>query len=366
VSLTALESPASFVLADLAVMLEVSMTIPNDLGGKLVSVEFEDVDGQAAVEEVARMVGHRAMRSTSGVISFVPEDKALKDFVVVRPGAETLSDATEGLRAVLGAAAVVSKVGERLVVVGEPAALDRAQEFEAHLEGGADGWVVEVKVFSMTRSWQRQAGIEWGIGGGVGAGFDAAAGNRDAVRFPVFGARAAFAVDALLRASEEGREVVLARSGRVFLLEGTSAKMQQGDVVLIPRRTVSDNGTVTTTGHDRIETGFGLTVSGQRVVGGIRLDVSARLSTVNGFVGELPITGESSTSAIAMLADGDWLLLSGLSGSDRERRSVGVPFIDRIIGGSDESGARDVDVVLALQARRVMSSDALRERAFSR
>lgn len=348
----------SGVLADIAVACEVPAVIPSELDKVSVTVELDGVDGQAAFREVARAAGY-VPELVDGVVRFVKAADVLQSFVVVRPGAERKQAALEGLKAVVSQRASVAVVGERLVVTGDAQAVARASEFAAQLESGSDGWVVEVRVFSVSRSWKSESGVDWRVAAALGVGVDAAAGNRAAVVFPVFGARAAATVEALLSASEEGREVQLTRSGRVFVVEGQAGRLQQGDVVPVPRRTVSDQGTVTVTGYERVDTGFQLQVLPERVPGGVRLDVEARLSAVAGFVGEAPVTSESSVRSTVLCRSGDWVLLSGLSAGERERRGKGLPGWGRGLGGLDEAGARDVDVVLAVQARRVVSSEVM-------
>lgn len=358
VSLSAVGASVAGVLSDLAISCEVPVVIPAELDKATVTVEFDGVDGQVALAEVARAAGY-VPEFVGGVVRFVKADQVLQSFVLVRPGAERRAAALEGLKSVVAQRASVAAVGERLVVTGDPQAVDRAAEFAAQLESGSDGWVVEVRVFSVSRSWQASSGVDWRVSGAVGVAVDAAVGNRPAAVFPVFGARAAATVEALFAASEEGREVQLTRSGRVFVVEGQEGRLQQGDVVPVPRRTVSDQGTVTVTGYERVDTGFQLVVTPERVPGGVRLDVEARLSAVSGFVGEAPITSESSVRSTVLARNGDWVLLSGLVGGERERRSNGLPGAARLLGGAEQSGARDTDVVVAVLARRVVSSELM-------
>jgi type II secretory pathway component GspD/PulD (secretin) len=351
--------PAAFVIADLCTTLEVPVVIPAALEEKPVSVEFVKVPGHIALAEVARAVGMAVLRR-DGVITFEAVETMVHDFVVLSPGAAQVKEAQDGIKNVIGQKGSVSIVGEKLIVSGEREALERATELAADLESGADGWLVEVRLLAVSKSLREDLGVDFAFAGGAGVRADAATGNMGPTATPVFGARASLAVDMLVSAALTGREAQLLRTGRLFVLEGSQASLQQGDVIPVPRRTVSDQGTVTVSGYDRIESGFGLDVGAARVPGGVRLQLTARLSSVSGFVEDAPITSESSVVSAVAMKDGEWILLSGFEGMDTEDRVNGLPGpLGKLLGNADHFNTLGASVIMCVQAVRCSSSDEM-------
>lgn len=355
VTYSAADQPVSAVLSDLCALAGVAAVIP-DSAAK-VTVEFDAVSGRAALVEVARLGGF-SVEYRDGVVVFPPLGDVVHDFVVLRPGVERIAAAQEGLVAVMGSRAKATPVGGRLVVTGDRPALAKAAELAAELETGTDGWVVEVRVVEVSAAISQSLGLDVEVGGAVGVGIDAGVGHRKAAAWPVFGARAALSAEAILRAAWESREARVVRGGRVFVLEGSEGRLQQGDVVPVPRRTVSDQGTVTVTGFDRLATGFGLTVRAERVPGGVRLDLDVRLGGVIGYVEGSPITSETTIASVVAVSDGGFVILSGFESVSEQRRRKGLPVLTSL--GSESFDGSDSSVVVLLQARRVMSSDLLR------
>ena len=85
-------------------------------------------------------------------------------------------------------------------------------------------------------------------------------------------------------------------------------------------------------GYDYIEAGFSLEAAAERVPVGVRLNLKPTISSVTGFVGEAPITEESSVQVDAIVQDGQWIIITGLSTQQASSDHKGVPGLKKIFG----------------------------------
>lgn len=361
VSISALGELAGIVIQDVAVQAGVSVVVPDLVAAKAITLELVDAEAQRAFEEIGASVGHTP-RYQNGVVSFVPKGAGVREYAVVRTAFESPEAVGRAMAATLGSDVATVAFGDRVLVAGDREQIEAAKHLAKQFTVGSDGWLLEVRLVAVTKQFSRDLGLEWGVTGGLDVRMDAGTGNLGGAGVPVFGARAQAAVSLIAQAAEEGRTARLLRSGRLMLLEGAEpARMQQGDVVPVPRRTVSDQGTVTVTGYDQVNTGFVLAASARRVPGGVRLELAPSISTVTGFVEGAPITSQSSVSASCMVASGEWIVLSGLDATDLTERSKGVPGIPAsMFNGGEHFDARASSVLVLVQAIRASSAEKMR------
>jgi len=359
VSVSAIAAPAEGVLLDLGLEAKVNVLVPPKIAEVLVTAELADVPAQQAFELIAEQLKHVAVFS-DGVVNFIDITESVRRFIVLDAGFTDTGLAETALRSVVGEGATVTRLGERVVVAGSDQQLDAARRLAVAFQSGADGWLVEVRVVALSKRFRQELGVDFTMGGGVGVSMDAATGHRSPAAVPVFGARASVLVDAVLKAAADGSDARLLRNGRLFVLEGSDASLQQGDVVPVPRRTVSDAGTVQTVGYDRIETGFNLAIKAKRVPGGVELKLRPSLSSIASFVEQAPVTSESSVECTAMVRSGDYVVLSGLEATDLQERVNGIAGASWL-GAADKFDIADASLVVLLRATRVVSSDQIRE-----
>ena len=82
-------------------------------------------------------------------------------------------------------------------------------------------------------------------------------------------------------------------SPMLIVKEGGTGTWKDGEKVPIPRKTVSSEGTVTTTGYDYVETGLNVKamVAQSRLGGLLTLEIS--MSEIKSYVEEVPLTSQS-------------------------------------------------------------------------
>lgn len=315
-----------------------------------VSVSVTDVDAEVVFRSLAEQVDLEA-DYVDGVVTFKKHDKAAQFIQFMRPGFDSIADVEQVIRTVVGGGGEVSRLGDRLIVSGSAEVVRRANEFHKLLQVGPDGWLVEVRAVAVSRTFSRRMGLDFTVGGTLevadGIGDDALT-----AAFPLTGAGASWLARAILEASESAGDTTVLTFGTLFVLEGRTARFNRGQRTPIPQRTVSSEGTVTVTGFDTVQTGFQVDVSAQRVPRGVLLEVNPSISEIIGFVDERPIVSESTTSSVAVVKSGDWLILSGLDAGSYSKDSSGLPSFRALQSDVYD----DASVLVLVRATRVHSS----------
>jgi len=341
------------ILLEMAEQAGLSIIVPPDLETETVTIELVDVPAHEAFQHVASLLDYSPYR-TGTTVHFEPIDQQVSAFTVFRAGHSETEDLIDAVRAVAGPSANVSSFEDRIVVAGSQRAVDAANELADSFLTGPDGWRLEVRVVSLSDTLRRKLGFDWDLT--AEAGISTRASTGDLAGTALTGASAGVIVRVLAEATEQGTEAFVETSATLYVLEGGSASINQGDRVPIPRFQVSPEGTTTVVGFEYLETGFTLDASAVRVPGGVKLALEPVISTVIGFVEQAPITTESRVNVEAVVTSGDWLVVSGL------RASQGSTITDRIPGTasplfrSRDNATTDTSLIVLLRADRVYSS----------
>lgn len=354
VSLDADGLPAEIVLSMLADELGVSIVAPEG-SDEPMTLRVIDADGEGILRAVADRLG-MAVEYSDGVVRFLPATESRSEgYVLLLPGYEDPDEVANALTGLGGSGTVVKRLGGRVMVTGSAQALSAVEEFAAQLARGPDGWLLEVRVFQVSDTLRRDLGLDVAVTLLARSGLRAGAGFEE-LETPAGG----LLIDALVEATGAARDVdswaELLSVGTLFLLEGTDARLQSGSVVPVPRRTVSNEGTVTTTGFDFIDTGITVEASGRRVPDGLLLTLTPRLSSVTGFVEGAPIREERSVSGTMVIASGQTVLLSGLESGSSRGDAAGLPGAPGLIGKRTTEALDRSSVVVLVTATRVYSS----------
>jgi type II secretory pathway component GspD/PulD (secretin) len=170
------------------------------------------------------------------------------------------------VRSICGDGVQVERLDDRVVVRATGEDLERCRRLAEQLEVGPDGWQVEVRLVLVTESLQREIGLGASIGatGRVAGGW-----GPDAAPYQAYLNAAA---EVVLQASEDGRRAAILTDAVLHVLEGGDVRLQQGDVIPVPRRSVSSEGVVQVIGYDQVDTGVVVKVACRRVPdgGGVR------------------------------------------------------------------------------------------------
>lgn len=337
-------NPEAF-LQTVAYEAGVSVVVPPLDSEQPITAELNEQPAQTVFESVAEQLGLVA-QFRDGVVTLVKPDQALQDFYIVRTGYMDQERAQNALRSVLGQGASVERMDDRLVVTGSPRILEQARNFSEHWGTGPDAWLLDVRVVRITQSMSRELGIEWNAT--VRAGIDTTSMSNTA--------DADLIVQAIGRAIETGTDAALLQKATLYLIEGQEARLNQGQRVPVPRYSTSPEGTTTTTGYDYIDAGFTLDALAHRTPEGIRLDLTPSISSVTAFVGDAPITTESTVRVSALLRSSEWIIISGLETARESNDRTGLPGLPPPIFGKDDSSSENAKLLVLVQAQRIRAS----------
>lgn len=346
VTLSAIETPASLLLLDVAEQAGVSVVVPDGADEALLTVDYQEVGGQQVLEAIADRL-KLAAEFEGGVVVFVDKQQASRDYVVLRSGYTTPAVVVEALRAIVGDEAKVTSFEDRIVVAGARRAVQTAADFREQLQIGPDAWRLEVRVVSVSETFRRSLGLDWTL---------AAEATATAGTGSLSGVNAAAVVSVIAEATEHGRDATLLNAATLYCLEGSSARMNQGDRVPIPRYQTSPEGTTTLVGYEYVNTGFTLSAEATRVPAGVRLKLMPSISSVTGYIESAPITTESRVEVETVVADGGWLVVSGLSSTTATNDASNLPGLSGPFFGRKEVRVDDASILFLLRADRVFAA----------
>ena len=348
------EQTARLTLAAEAMPLEAFLReVSNQAGVSIVAEERLDklpvtldvIDQQ--VSDVLGMVGRRmgVQVSRTGSLYFLgtlrPEDKGVLVRRVRRLSEKEINDAVQVLLSEFGR---VRAYADGLVVVGDRVeVLQRVQELIDGIENApAVSWVVQMHVVTITDSDLKELGLEVEPAAELAYTFSAASGGSvvGGVSDETAAKLKAGLSGVLKVAREKGRSNVLAEPVFV-LLDGGQAKYSKGQRVPIPKRVVSDQGTITTAGYDEVQTGFEMSINLREIsADDARVTVEVKQSDISGFVEQAPILAAENVNAdLLMRAGGVYLVGSVSRKSDAKKTGLGW-----LLGGRREEKAEVLQV----------------------
>ncbi len=347
VTIEVYRAPVNQLIVEVANQLGVSVVIPESSDALTISVRYQDTPGQQVVEDIADHLG-MVSEFDGATIRFVSEDDAAHDFVVIRAGYKSATELVEDLTSLLNNNVRVRAVDDRVVVSGRRRDLEQVKRLEEHLQTGPDGWTLNVRIVGVTESFRRDLGLDWDFSANLGYSASDLAGIISSE----------IAVKIIAEATETRTDAFLAYQASTYVMEGSTSEVTQGRRVPVPRYQTSPEGTTTTVGYDYIDAGFNLTVAAERVPVGVRLELEPSISTVTGFVGDAPITEQSSVQSEIAVTDGEWIIITGLATEQASSGHKGIPGFKRLLGHESNNSDRTSLLVL-VQARRTFRAGGI-------
>lgn len=333
--------PFGAAIADVADLAGVSVVVPSDVS-VAVNVDLRGIDGFRALQLVAEQAG-MVCEWRDGAVRVRKSGGAAEAVGLILPGYEKTDEVREAARRLMGDDAVVEILGDRLLVGGSAASVDRMEEVSQLMAQGPSSWMVELRLVQVSEGFAHALGLDWNVGGelvarlGVGEGIDSTA-------------RMAVVVAAIAEASRRSEGAELLTVARLHLVEGREVRYVQGDRVPIRKRSVSPEGTVTDVDVEYVETGFTLDVSGRRVPEGLMLELRPELSSVAAIIDGAPQVRTQTLQSVAVVRSGEWLVLTGFEGAQVTRDSNDLP-----LGRKAAQGA-STRVVILVRAERISNA----------
>lgn len=262
-----------------------------------VDIVHQGVDGILSV--VARRLGVQVTRAANVYYlgSLGPEDRGV---LVRRVSRLRGPELTESVKTLLSENGRAVAFDDGLVVVGDKVEiLQRVNElFEGIENAPADSWFVQTYLLS----FHTEKMMEYGIDVSIDAVADIAIFGGGDTRDGFF--------SLAIKAAQSDSLVSILTSPFFVIADGGSASYVSGQNVPIPRRTVSDAGTVSTTGFDFQQTGlqFGLSLR-QAQQGKAHIEFAFESSTIVDYIDVAPVTlTEKFTSSFSIIAGDPYLV----------------------------------------------------------
>ena len=206
-----------------------------------------------------------------------------------------------------------------LVVVGDRVeVLDRVNKLLTSIESApTDVWVVQLYLISISDSASTDLGLDVTPSADLSLNFAVASRGilDDSTKFIV---ELDSSLRNILHASRTVSGVKMVAEPLFLLLDGETGKFSNGKNVPVPKKTVSNEGTVTTSGFDIVETGQQMAVSVRQVgKDSARVDVDINISDIVGYVEDAPITDTRSYKGVSVASSGGVYLVGSLSSDSR-------------------------------------------------
>lgn len=346
VSILVNDTTLTTVLQQISYETGVSISIPNAASTETITADYQDQDAQRVVEDIAGRIGMIAEYDGT-VISFVSEEKASRDFIIVRSGYLEPSVVVQALESMFGQIATVRQLDDRIIVTASNRVLQQVSEFAKHFETGADGWILDVRVVRISETMRREIGLDWNLEANmlVNTTGPGAVANADLL------------ISVIGKAVQTGSNATLLQTATLFITEGTTSNINQGQRVPVPRFSTSPEGTTTTTGYDYITAGFELEATARRVPVGVMLNLTPSISNVVGFVRDAPITQQSKVTVNAVVQSGDWVIISGLESHSTSNDLKQIPGLTSPVFGTETDSIDKGNLLVLVQAHRVFTAE---------
>ena len=227
---------------------------------------------------------------------------------------EAAADYKAAFIALLSEQGKVAVVNDTIVCKDVPSGIQNVDMLFNSITSARGQYLVEIKFVEVNRSWAKSYGLKFDNLGKIdlNAAIGGGAGSSTAI--------AQIQLSALLDANETQNGATLVTTQRVHCIEGQNSDMQVGQTVPIAKKSVSDNGTVTTTDFEYVDTGMLLSVSVRSESdGNLRVSVKPEQSSITGYVEGAPIRARRRLDTTAVIKAGGIVVVGGFdSTSDSE------------------------------------------------
>jgi type II secretory pathway component GspD/PulD (secretin) len=292
----------------------VSVVVSDRLDDKRVTLDVKQVEIGMVLDMLARRMGVQVSRN--GDVFFIgelrPEDRGVLVHKVRRLTRDEIVQIASVYSSDTGRLHVTD---DGLLIVGDRVAvLDRIREMVERVEAvPVDTWVFQLHMVSMRRDDMSEFGFDVLPAADVALTFARAAGGDLTST-----ATAAASLQAILRADRERSSVDIVAEPMLLVAEGQTGSFIDGENVPVPRRSVSDQGTVTTVGFDFFQTGLEVEVIPRELAYDRgRFDIRVSIADITGFVNDAPIVNRQQLDIVLTAASGGVYLIGSL---DRGKR----------------------------------------------
>ncbi len=299
----------------------VSVVCESDLDEKPVSVEVQDQTVSDILGVVARRLSVQVTKT--GNLYFLgtlqPEDRGVLVRVVKRMRADDLQQAITSLLSQHGRAVAYN---DGLVVIGDTVeVLRRVSEMLDGIDSApSNSWVVQMYIVDLRDELSETFGVDFTLDS------ELALNLAESTKLSNSYAAANGILNAILKAEREKANINMIARPMFVLMDGGNAQFSSGERVPVPKKVVSDNGTVSTSGFEYIQTGLDFSCSvRESTIDTCKLGVSITISSVVGYVeNSAPITNSQDFTTTAYIKTGGVYLLGSVKKATRSFTDSGI------------------------------------------
>lgn len=320
-TISASKMPLSAFLRWIADRTEASIICDQNLDNTPVTIDVTETPLPDILAAVARRMN--VDLTQQGNLYFIgtlmPEDRGVLVRKVRRLDADNLKQTVEVLLSDIGRSAAFQ---DGLLVVGDRVrVLQRIITMLNQIEAAdSNTWILQLHLISTKDTFNKELGIDTETALDIAVNFGTVSPTTQATAMNG-------SLTALLKAAKTTGSASIIAQPLILLLDGSTSKFQDGDTIPIPKKTVSENGVVTTNGFEYVETGLILTASIREVSPTTaKCDIEIHLTNIIGYVQEAPITNGQQFQTSAVLESGGIYLLGSLTRKQHTKDKEGTLF----------------------------------------
>lgn len=282
-TLSAHAMPFSVLLRILSDKFNIGLVFSEKLNNKTITAEFKNSSLKDLLNVLSRQLDTDIVQvgNTYYIGSLRPEDRGILFRKVISFSNE---DIKNSVSPVLSDKGKCSIVGSGVVtIVDHESVLRRASELLDYLcSVDTPVWIVQLVFVVLKRDALAEGGADVKTSGTISYNISE---NRVDLKD--------FKIDGLINAAMSSSFSDIYSSPMLLIREGSESSWKTGRRVPVPRKTVSDYGTVTTSGYDYVDVGFSVNCSviSSRAGGLLTLNISK--SDIESYVESAPVTAQN-------------------------------------------------------------------------
>lgn len=315
ITLSANQMPLAHFCRILSDTFNVGIVYSDTLNSKVVTAEFKNTDIDTVFTVLSRQLSVDLVQigNTYYLGQLKDEDRGIFIRKVLSHDEENLKNIIESLMSAQGKGKVLSG---RVVLVSDKDFVIRRmiESFDALDKLNSATWVVQLYFLVLRKDALAEGGLSMSTSGTIS--YNIAESSIDIKDFKIEG---------LLSGLLSSSYADLFASPMLVLRDGVNGTWSDGQRVPIPKRSVSDYGTVTTTGFDYINTGLEVQVNCKESKLGASLQLNISLSDIQSYVEGNPVTSQTKVNVDTEVIPNKIYLLSELqrySLLDREEKTA--------------------------------------------
>lgn len=272
------------------------------LEGKVVNAEFKETDLNTVFTVLSRQLGVDLVKigNTFYLGEIKSEDKAILIRRVLSQDESSLKNILDSVKSPEGRCTIAP--GRLVVVSDTDFVIRRISEVLDDLDSySVPSWIVQLYFLVLRKDALAEGGLTMTTSGSLSYNISENTINLEN-----------FKIEGLFSGLIESSYADLYASPMFILRDGIKGTWSDGQRVPVPKRTVSDYGTVTTSGFDYIDTGLKVVTSCTQSKVGAYLQLDISLSDIQSYVEGNPVTSQTQSNICVDLVPNRIYLLAEL------------------------------------------------------